>query len=211
MKSLIWIGFLSFICIPICFAQGPKTVSLFDGKTFQGWEGDTLHTWRIEKGMLVGGSLTNTVPHNDFLCTQKIYSNFILKLKIKLTGDQGFINSGVQFRSKRLSNPAYEMIGYQADFGKDYWASLYDESRRNKTLVKPNDQEVLTWIKFNDWNDYEIKAIDHRIRLYINGHMSVDYAEMDASIPQSGLIGIQIHGGGKAQVAVKDISIQELP
>lgn len=211
MKSLIWIGFLSFICIPICFAQGPKTVSLFDGKTFQGWEGDTLHTWRIEKGMLVGGSLTNTVPHNDFLCTQKVYSNFILKLKIKLTGDQDFINSGVQFRSKRLSNPAYEMIGYQADFGKDYWASLYDESRRNKTLVKPNDQEVLTWIKFNDWNDYEIKAIDNRIRLYINGHMSVDYTEMDASIPQSGLIGIQIHGGGKAQVAVKDISIQELP
>ncbi len=41
--------------------------------------------------------------------------------------------------------------------------------------------------------------------------MSVDYQEMDATIPQSGLIGIQIHGGGKALVAVKDIVIQELP
>lgn len=184
---------------------------MFDGKTFRGWEGDTLHTWRIENGMIIGGSLENTVPHNDFLCTQKTYSNFILKLKIKLTGDQGFVNSGIQFRSKRLSNPAYEMIGYQADFGKDYWASLYDESRRNKTLIKPDDREVLTWIKFNDWNDYEIKAIGQHIRLYINGKMSVDYQETDASIPQSGLIGIQIHGGGKAQVAVKDISIQELP
>ncbi|CAM4206874.1 DUF1080 domain-containing protein [Cytophagaceae bacterium 50C-KIRBA] len=211
MKSLIWIGFLSFVCIPLCFAQGPKTIALFDGKTFHGWEGDTLHTWRIENGMLMGGSLETTVPHNNFLCTKKIYSNFILKLKIKLTGDQGFINSGVQFRSQRLKDPAYEMIGYQADFGKDYWASLYDESRRNKTLVKPNDQEVLTWIKINDWNDYEIKAINHQIRLYINGHMSVDYTETDASIPQSGFIGIQIHGGGKAQVAVKDIRIQELP
>lgn len=211
MKSMIWIGFLSFVCIPLCLAQSPKTVALFDGKTFHGWEGDTLHTWRIENGMLVGGSLDTTVPHNNFLCTQKTYANFILKLKIKLTGDQGFINSGIQFRSQRLKDPAYEMIGYQADFGKDYWASIYDESRRNKTLVKPNDQEVLTWIKINDWNDYEIKAINHQIRLYINGHMSVDYTETDTSIPQSGFIGIQIHGGGKAQVAVKNIRIQELP
>lgn len=211
MKSLIFIGLLSCIGINLGLAQSTKTISLFDGKTFRGWEGDTLHTWRIENGMIIGGSLENTVPHNDFLCTQKTYSNFILKLKIKLTGDQGFVNSGIQFRSKRLSNPAYEMIGYQADFGKDYWASLYDESRRNKTLIKPDDREVLTWIKFNDWNDYEIKAIGQHIRLYINGKMSVDYQETDASIPQSGLIGIQIHGGGKAQVAVKDISIQELP
>lgn len=211
MKSLIWISLLACFSIPIGFAQSPKTISLFDGKTFRGWEGDTLHTWRIENGMILGGSLDKTVPHNDFLCTQKTYSNFILKLKIKLTGNEGFVNSGIQFRSKRLSNPAYEMIGYQADFGTGYWASLYDESRRNKTLVKPDDQEVLTWIKFNDWNEYEIKAIDHHIRLYINGKMSVDYQEMDATIPQSGLIGIQIHGGGKALVAVKDIVIQELP
>lgn len=195
----------------MAFAQKQKSTPLFDGKTFQGWEGDTQHTWRIENGMIMGGSLENTVPHNDFLCTQKTYANFILRLKIKLTGDQGFINSGIQFRSKRLQNPAYEMTGYQADFGKDYWASLYDESRRNKTLAKPDDREVLTWIKFNDWNDYEIRAVGRRIQLFINGKMSVDYEEPDTSIPQSGLIGIQIHGGGKALVAVKDIYLQELP
>ena len=33
-----------------------KKQKLFDGKTFKGWEGDTL-TWRIQDGMLVGGSL----------------------------------------------------------------------------------------------------------------------------------------------------------
>jgi hypothetical protein len=187
-----------------------KKQKLFDGKTFKGWEGDTL-TWRIQDGMLVGGSLDTRVPHNNFLSTKKIYHNFYLKLKIKLTGTEGFVNSGIQFRSVKATNPAYEMIGYQADWGKDYWASLYDESRRNKTLMKPNEADVLSWIKQGDWNTYEVRAENERIRLYINGKQTVDYTEMDASIPQSGLIALQIHGGAKAIVAFKDIYLQELP
>ncbi len=187
-----------------------KTVSLFDGETFQGWEGDTENTWRIENGALIGGSLNETVPHNDFICTAKTYGDFILKLKIKLTGDEGFINSGIQFRSKRLTDPNYEMTGYQADFGEDYWASLYDESRRNLTLVAPDSIQVLEWVKVNDWNDYEVHAEGRRIRLYLNGHQTVDYTEEDQSIPQSGLIGFQIHGGGKAEAAFKDIYIKEI-
>lgn len=158
----------------------------------------------------MGGSLDQTVPHNDFLCTERSYANFILKLKIKLTGHEGFINSGIQFRSKRLIEPPYEMTGYQADWGENYWASLYDESRRNKTLMAPDSTKVLEWITVGDWNDYEIRAEDRRIRLYINGHMTVDYTEADTIIPQSGLIGLQIHGAGKALVAFKDIIIEEL-
>ena len=119
-------------------AQTSSTpVPLFDGKTFAGWEGDTAKTWRIADGALVGGSLTETVPLNDFLTTTRSYGNFILRLKFKLIGTDGFINAGVQFRSQRLTKPAHEMTGYQADLGDKYWASLYDESRRNKTLVQP--------------------------------------------------------------------------
>lgn len=188
-----------------------KAYSLFDGKTFTGWEGDTKNTWRIENGTIIGGSLTKTVPNNDFLCTTKEYSNFILKIKIKLVGSEGFINSGIQFRSKRLTIPAYEMKGYQADWGNNYWASLYDESRRNKTLMKPDSAKVLKWIKINDWNDYKIVANKNRIQLYVNGKKTVDYTELDNTIPQSGLIGVQVHGGGKAQVSFKDIYITELP
>ena len=198
-------GLFGFINSP---SSKPK--SLFDGKTFKGWEGDTASTWRIENGMLVGGSLIKTVPNNDFLCTTESYTNFILKLKIKLLGTAGFINSGVQFRSKRLSNPAFEMTGYQADWGKNYWASLYDESRRNKTMAKPDSAQVLKLVKINDWNDYEVRAEKNRIRLYLNGKKTVDYIELNPTIPQSGLIGLQIHGGGKAQVAFKDIYIIEL-
>jgi hypothetical protein len=180
---------------------------LFDGKTFQGWEGDTTKTWRIENGALVGGSLTETVPRNDFLVTTQQYGNFILTLKFKLEGTEGFINAGVQFRSQRLKEPAHEMTGYQADLGAKYWGSLYDESRRNKTLVQADEALISKILKPNDWNDYEIRAESSRIRIFLNGQQTVDYTELDSSIPQTGYIGLQIHGGGKAQVSYKDLVI----
>jgi hypothetical protein len=220
MTKYVFLGLLIISMNPIFGLTNPTNLSaskpskkqkLFDGKTFKGWEGDTTTTWRIQDGMLVGGSLETRVSHNNFLSTKKTYHNFYLKLKIKLTGTEGFVNSGIQFRSVKATNPAYEMIGYQADWGKDYWASLYDESRRNKTLMKPNEADVLSWIKQGDWNTYEVRAENERIRLYINGKQTVDYTEKDASIPSSGLIALQIHGGAKAIVAFKDIYLQELP
>src|SRR6185436_15728985 len=109
----------------------------FDGKTFQGWEGDTTKMWRIRDGALVGGSLTETVPNNDFLTTTREVGNFVLRLKVKLVGAEGFANAGIQIRSQRATEPKWEMVGYQVDMGEGYWGSLYDESRRNKTLAGP--------------------------------------------------------------------------
>ncbi|MCM4173439.1 DUF1080 domain-containing protein [Arenibacter sp. TNZ] len=211
MKRLLLSFFMLLFILMACKNKSTSEgISLFNGKTFSGWEGDTISTWRIKDGTIIGGSLDNTVPHNDFLCTKRPYANFILKLKIKLMGKEGFINSGIQFRSKRLMDPSYEMTGYQADWGENYWASLYDESRRNKTLMAPDSLKIQRWIKIDDWNDYEIRAENRNIRLYINGNLTVDYTEEDITIPQSGLIGLQIHGNGKAQVAFKDIFIEEL-
>jgi hypothetical protein len=203
--SAVLLSFTGHIAAPV-----KKAVSLFDGKTFSGWEGDTIKTWKIEEGTIAGGSLDETVPHNNFLCTRKVYSNFILKVKFKLTGHEGFINTGVQFHSVRSQNPDYEMIGYQADLGDKYWASLYDESRRNKTLTGPDSATVAKILKPGQWNDYEVRSESGRIRISLNGTQTVDYTETDKSIPQKGVIGLQIHGGGKAKVFYKDIMIEEL-
>ncbi|GLU51661.1 3-keto-disaccharide hydrolase [Dyadobacter frigoris] len=202
---------ISFLFL-VAFIISPeaKQKNLFNGKNFDGWEGDTVKTWRVENGTIVGGSLTEKVPHNFFLCTKRTYANFDLKVKFKLTGTEGFINTGVQFRSKRAEKPDYEMVGYQADLGDGYWASLYDESRRNKTLIAPDSMLIKKILKRGDWNQYEVKCENRHIRILLNGTETVDYTEPDQSIPQSGLIGLQIHGGGKAQVAYKDLVIEEL-
>lgn len=190
--------------------QNPDSIKLFDGKTFNGWEGDTINTWRIEDGAVAGGSLTDTVPHNDFLVTTENYDDFVLKLKFKLEGNEGLINAGVQFRSQRLDEPAYEMIGYQADMGDNYWGALYDESRRRKVLAAPDSTLMKSIVNFGGWNDYEIRAKGRHIELFLNGKQTVDYTEPDDSVPQNGRIGLQIHGGGKALVSYKDIVIEKI-
>lgn len=210
IKFFLLVIFVSYVS---CSIIQPKVnrIRLFDGKTFKGWEGDTLHTWRIQEGSLVGGSLTEKVPHNQFISTTKSYDNYKLKLKFKLTGTEGFINGGVQFHSERIANPPYEMRGYQADIGKGYWASLYDESRRNKLLAVADTAKVKRLLRPNDWNDYEIHTEGRRIQILLNGEQTVDYTEEDVTVPQSGLIAFQIHGGGKAEVFYKDIILEELP
>ena len=188
-----------------------KNLRLSDGKTFKGWEGDTNKTWRIEKGAFVGGSLEKTVPHNDFLCTTRQFTNFVLRLKFKLVGTNGFVNGGVQFRSQRVPNDP-EVSGYQADMGDpSWWGSLYDESRRNKLLVQSPADEVNKVLKRGDWNDYTIRCEGKHIQLFINGMKTVDYTEPDDAIPRFGIIGLQIHGGGKAEAWYKNIEIEGLP
>jgi Domain of Unknown Function (DUF1080) len=181
---------------------------LFDGKTLAGWEGETEKTWRIEDGAIAGGSLETVVPRNEFLCTTKTYTDFELKVKFKLLGDPKLANAGVQFRTKRIPNH-HEVIGYQADIGQQYWGALYDESRRKKMLAQPEKEVIEKLVKHDDWNDYVIRCEGPRVRLWLNGTLTVDYTEKDDTVERTGIIGLQIHGGGKSKALYKDITIEE--
>lgn len=193
------------------FAAHAAPVPLFDGKTFAGWEGDTNKTFRIAEGAIVGGSLKETVPHNEFLATTRRYTNFVLRLDFKLLGTEGFVNSGVQVRSERVPNH-YEMIGYQVDIGDpEWWGCIYDESRRNKVIAKSDMAEVNKVLRRGDWNQYEIRCDGRRVVVKLNGLPTVDYTEPDESLEQAGRIGLQIHGGGKGEIWFRNLTIEELP
>lgn len=183
-----------------------KAAPLFDGKTLTGWEGN-LDIFRIEDGAIVAGTLDKPIPRNEFLCTTREYRDFELRLKVKLLGDQKTANAGIQIRSRRIPNH-HEMIGYQADMGQHYWANLYDESRRRKLLATVNQKELAKVLRLGEWNDYVIRCVGRRIQLRMNGYQTVDYTEPDDSIEQTGLIGLQIHGGPPSEVWYKDITIK---
>ena len=185
-----------------------KSVRIFDGKSFAGWEGNEK-IFRIEKGAIVGGSLKAKIARNEFLCTKKTYKNFVLKLEVKLLGGAR-ANAGIQFRTKRIPNH-HEVIGYQADMGVGWWGSLYDESRRRRMLAKADAALIKKILKADDWNRYEIRCEGRRIRLFINGTLTVDYTEPDPKIPLEGVIAVQIHGGPPSEAWYRGIVIRELP
>jgi hypothetical protein len=100
--------------------------------------------------------------------------------------------------------------GYQADIGQHYWGALYDESRRKKVLAQPDPKFLEKSVKHDDWNEYTIRCEGARVRLWLNGTLTVDYAEKDEKVERDGIIGLQIHGGPPTKVHYKDLTIEEL-
>ncbi len=178
-------------------------VSIFNGRDLKGWEGD-LKLWKVVDGHLVGDS--PGIKKNQFLATEKNYSDFELRLEFKLHNGVG--NTGIQFRSKRDPDSS-EVSGYQADVGEKYWGCLYDEHRRNKVLVQA-PPELEKSLKKDDWNAYVIRAEGDHIVLKVNDVTTVDYKEPDDKIARSGMIAVQVHSGGPLKVEFRNLRIKEL-
>ena len=181
---------------------------LFDGTTFNGWEGN-MDFFRIKNGSIVAGRLNKKIPNNEFLCTTSEYENFDLRLKFKVVGSPQ-ANAGIQFRTKRIPNH-HEVIGFQADIGQKYWGALYDESRRRKILAAPPAKDIPKIVKTGDWNTYRIIANGNKIQLILNGYKTVDYTEKDTNIAEKGVIALQVHSGPACEIYYKDINIIEYP
>lgn len=213
LKHLMRSVFIRFLMVSFLVSSSSgllaQKVSLFDGKSFAGWEGDTDKVWRIEDGVIVGGSMEGN-PRNEFLATKKSFDHFRLTLEYKLLGTEGFVNGGVQFRSRRIEQPANEMTGYQADIGAGWSGSLYDESRRNTMLATADKERIQSLEKAGEWNAYEILAQGGMVKLFLNGVHTVTYVEADPDIPLDGLIALQIHGNCKAEISFRNIEIEAL-
>ena len=181
---------------------------LFDGTTFNGWEGN-MDFFRIKDNSIVAGRLTDKIPNNEFLCTTSEYENFDLQLKFKVDGSPK-ANAGIQFRTKRIPNH-HEVIGFQADIGQKYWGALYDESRRRKILAAPPAEDIPIIANIDGWNSYRIVAKGNHIQLFLNGHKTVDYIEKDLDIAKKGVIALQVHSGPACEIHYKDIHIIEYP
>ena len=183
---------------------------LFDGKSFEGWEGD-LKTFRIEDGAIIGGTMKEKIPRNEFLSTKKEYGDFELRLQAKLAGDGA--NAGVQFRTKRIPNH-HEVIGYQCDMGhmegRCIWGSLYDESRRKKFLLHGDKDKVEKAFKPGEWNDFVVRCEGPRVQIWLNGVPTIDYKEDDAQVERTGIIAVQIHGGPPSEASYRKIRIKPL-
>ncbi len=176
---------------------------LFNGRDLSGWEGQEDGLWIVEDGMIVGRS--PGIAKNQFLATREIFKDFVLRFQFRLVGGEG--NSGVQFRSIRVLG--HEMSGYQADIGEGYWSCLYDESRRNRVLIRPS-QEALDSLDTSGWNTYELTANGASLTLRVNGVTAFEYEEEDSEIAREGRIALQVHSGGPMEIQFKDLQIREL-
>lgn len=199
-----------YFLILLVFVLSCKDVQSDDQKMPDGWEGNTDYfSWQNDE--IIAGHLDRSIPNNEFLCTEKIYGDFEIRLKAKLNGEGK--NAGIQFRSTRIPNH-FEVIGYQCDMGESaerlIWGSLYDESRRKKFLAHPTEETVEQAFIPGDWNEFIIRAEGKRIQIWLNGVQTIDYFETADGIAEEGIICLQIHSGPPAEARYKDIEIIKL-
>jgi hypothetical protein len=185
--------------LPVASEIPANAAAFFNGKDLSAWDGD-LTLWKVENGEIVGSTKTG-LKHNEFLKSRMELENFRLVLKIKLTPNKE--NSGVQFHSERFGD--YEMKGPQADVGLGWWGKLYEENGRAILSNQPGDP----YVNADDWNTYEILAVDGKVRTAINGHLCVDVD--DAQIARRGITGLQMHAGGPMEVRFKDLQLELNP
>lgn len=165
-------------------------VSLFDGKTFDGWtQKGGQANYSIVDGIIVGTTVHNTP--NSFMTTDKMYGDFILELEYKVDST---MNSGIQIRSN--SFPYYrngQVHGYQIEIdpSKRAWsAGIYDEGRRGWLNPLSDNPKAQQAFKQNEWNHYRIEAIGDTLKTWIN---NVPAAYLIDEVTDSGFIGLQVH------------------
>jgi hypothetical protein len=183
-------------------------VSLFDGKTHEGWQGDTKG-YPIENGILI------CAPGGQLL-TAKEYSNFIFRFEFKLPPGG---NNGVGIRTPLKGNAAYAGMEIQIlDDGHEKYAGWLKDYQHHGSIYGVVPAKTGCLKPTGEWNSEEIMADGSQIKITVNGHVVVDadlskiketmdHNEHPGLHNEKGYIGFLGHGD---RVEFRNIRIKEL-
>lgn len=200
-------------------AEEGKWISLFDGKTLNGWKQlQAQAKFAVEDGAIVG-RVTEGVTRNSFLVTEQEFGDFIFECEFKAAPG---INSGVQFRSQPENEKVKHVHGYQYEIDPNPRAltgGLYEEGRRGWFApTKNNGEPQQAWAaanasKFKDgeWNTMRIEARGNRIRTWLNGHLMTDWVDKDEDVRiKRGFFGLQVHSTTRPEAFGRPIAFRNL-
>ncbi len=230
MKSLFWKSTLLVSVVGLSsgwllLAQ-PKEdgfVSLFNGRTLQGWHvsGQSGHSrasghksggkWVVENGALTG---SQDIPGNGGLViTDEHFGDF--EVVLEMNNDFG-PDSGLFLRSTEDGKAWQAMIDYHAGgnlmgiYGEGLGAkpsvrnfSFADKVTEIKPVPGPTPLPVLpeSWSSFwrhGQWNELRARIVSNppTITTWINGVKFMEWTETTKRHPDQGGIALQVHGGG---------------
>jgi hypothetical protein len=211
----------AFILTPSQRTTNSDWISLFDGKTLNGWvQKNGTATYEVVDGAIRG--TTNTGSPNSFLCTFNEFGDFKLSFEVLLHDEE--LNSGVQIRSRtreaegdetfgRVNGPQVEIEAGSSDSPESGY--IYGEGGTGGWLVEEEDRTYHDAFQDGEWNQYKVIAEGPRIQVWINGEKITDlwHEKIYMSHPR-GFIGLQVHGisedEGPYSVSWRNIRIKPL-
>jgi Domain of Unknown Function (DUF1080) len=209
-------------------------ISIFNGKNFKGWEGDTTY-WHVKDGTMVGEITPQTLlKRNSFIIWRGGQpADFELKIQYRISASG---NSGVNYRSVEIDSLPFSLKGYQCDIdGKDAYGAGFpvhtgqNYEERGRQFLATRGQRVaidvdkqpalintlgerdtlLKSIHFDDWNEIHLVVIGNNMKHYINGGLMSEVTDNDTSHrTMKGMIGVQVHVGPPMKVEFKNIRLK---
>jgi hypothetical protein len=196
------------IAQPAPDAPASETITLFNGKDLEGWEGHKKY-WSVVDGVIVGKN-SEEVPVSTYLVTKKKFTDFRLTAKVKLVKSK--MHSGITLwgRLAPEKGDPYTYMGQLVMFPLGW--GMYDLHRRNGLPVDSKPAKEAAKGRDYEWNDLEILATGLNIKVAVNGVAVVDYNEKSNEFKAEGPIGLQLHSNKEPQeVHFKDLVIETFP
>lgn len=182
------------------------TTALFNGVSLDGWHTDG-NQWKVENGILVGQKLDPN-ESGSFLISDANYKDFTLLTEFRLL--EG--NSGIQIRSIEKGNGM--VVGPQADitFQEECrWLGCLTGERIQPDIIAQTPPGVKNRLRQaidpRRWNTMKISVKGSQVTISIN-----DIQTIQSSLPkgyESGVIALQLHGGGRTRVEFRQLKIEE--
>jgi len=178
-----------------------SSISLFDGKSLEGWVCDPLEQagdWKAVDGELLG---ENPGEHVSIIWTNRKFRDFEVELEyIALVDDY---DTGIFIRG--LTHQV--QIGISRSLQKDMTACIYAPEDEQGSY--PGQTDKVTAIhKMGEWNHLKVIVTGLRIQTLLNDEPMVDYTGV--VLVDEGPIGLQLHGGVHMSVKFKNIKVREL-
>jgi len=181
--------FPSLLLVQDAAKADEKFVSLFDGKTLDGWKVEKCEV-EVQDGciFLKGG--------NGWVRREKVYGDFVLELEWKAVKKEHY-DSGVYIRAVPPAGKAPWPERNQVNLRQDLMGNIqdYKGAVARTDLVKPGE-----------WNHFRLVVVGRTAELLINGKQAW---KIDNLTPASGLIGLQCEVPGGGQFLFRNVRISE--
>jgi len=200
-------------------------ISIFDGKTLQGWSGLPAN-WSVQDGAITGENKADApIANNTFIVYDKPVKDFELTLEFRIMGG----NSGIQYRSKLVDKDKFIVGGYQADIdaGKRYMGINYEErgrgilaergeiiavdaeGKKSRVGSTGDADALLSQVKWEDWNRYRIVAKGNKLQHFVNDQLMSEVQDSETSKGAAeGVLALQLHAGPPMKVQFKNIQLK---
>lgn len=179
-------------------------VSLFDGKSLNGWKTLPGGKWEVRDGIIVGVTPRSEERHG-ILYTEKDYTDFEASVVYRaVKGNSGFFFRSAEYKKTQT------VEGFQAEIDADgrNAGGLYENWGRN-WVVRPPRPLIQKAFKKGEWNQMTVRAEGHHITVFLNGY-KMSELKNDKRSRLKGFFGFQLHGRRDMSVEVKEVKVKEL-